>query len=111
MALSIDDFGTGYSSLAYLRYLPAKQLKVDRSFVAGLTTDSRDAALVAAVISLAHQFGMTCVAEGIETAEQLERLRDLGCDLGQGYLLGRPAPAADLTQAWDLERGRISNPK
>lgn len=98
-SLSIDDFGTGYSSLAYLRYLPAKELKVDRSFVAGLTTNPRDAALVAAVIGLAHEFGMTCVAEGVETAEQLERLRYLGCDLAQGYFLGRPVPAEELTLA------------
>jgi diguanylate cyclase (GGDEF)-like protein len=101
ISLSIDDFGTGYSSLARLRHLPAKQLKVDRSFVAGLTTDSRDAALVAAVVGLAHEFGMTCVAEGVETAEQLDHLRRLGCDFAQGYHLGRPLPAADLERAWD----------
>lgn len=99
-SLAIDDFGTGYSSLSYLRYLPAKQLKVDRSFVAGLTTNPRDAALVAAVVRLAHEFGMTCVAEGVETPEQLEHLRLLGCDLAQGYFLGRPAPADVLTRAW-----------
>lgn len=102
-SLSIDDFGTGYSSLSYLRYLPAKQLKVDRSFVSGLTTNAHDAALVAAVVGLAHEFGMTCVAEGVETPEQLERLHSLGCDFAQGYLLGRPSPAADLTQAWQAE--------
>ncbi|TFD79121.1 bifunctional diguanylate cyclase/phosphodiesterase [Cryobacterium sp. Sr8] len=99
-SLAIDDFGTGYSSLSYLRYLPAKQLKVDRSFVAGLTTDPRDAALVAAVVRLAHEFGMTCVAEGVETPEQLEHLRLLGCDLAQGYFLGRPATAEVLTRSW-----------
>jgi diguanylate cyclase (GGDEF)-like protein len=103
-SLSIDDFGTGYSSFAYLRYLPAKQIKVDRSFVAGLTTNTRDSALVAAVIGLAHEFGMTCVAEGVETAEQLERLRHLGCDLAQGYFLGRPAAAGDLAHAWQVQR-------
>jgi diguanylate cyclase (GGDEF)-like protein len=102
ISLSIDDFGTGYSSLARLRHLPAKQLKVDRSFVAGLTTDKRDAALVAAVIGLAHEFGMTCVAEGVETAEQFDHLRRLGCDFAQGYLLGRPMPAAALEETWDL---------
>lgn len=107
-SLSIDDFGTGYSSLAYLRYLPAKELKVDRSFVAGLTTNPRDAALVAAVIGLAHEFGMTCVAEGVETAEQLERLRHLGCDLAQGYFLGRPVPADELTQVWQVQRGNTT---
>ena len=101
ISLSIDDFGTGYSSLARLRHLPAKQLKVDRSFVAGMTTDSRDAALVAAVIGLAHEFGMTCVAEGVETPEQLDQLDLLGCDFAQGYLLGRPMQAADLERVWD----------
>lgn len=100
ISLSIDDFGTGYSSLARLRHLPAKQLKVDRSFVAGLTTNTRDADLVAAVIGLAHEFGMTCVAEGVETADQLDHLGRLGCDFGQGYFLGRPVPAADLERAW-----------
>ena len=100
IGLSIDDFGTGYSSLSYLRYLPAKELKIDRSFVAGLTTNARDEVLVSAVIALAHAFGMTCVAEGVETAEQLEHLRRLGCDHVQGYFLGRPAPAAVLTASW-----------
>jgi EAL domain-containing protein (putative c-di-GMP-specific phosphodiesterase class I)/transposase-like protein len=108
-SLSIDDFGTGYSSLSNLRYLPAKQLKVDRSFVSGLTTNGRDAALVAAVVGLAHEFGMTCVADGVETREQLERLHRLGCDFAQGHLLGRPSPAADLTQAWQAEHeGKVT---
>ena len=101
ISLSIDDFGTGYSSLARLRHLPAKQLKVDRSFVAGMTTDNRDAALVAAVIGLAHEFGMTCVAEGVETPEQLDQLGLFGCDFAQGYLLGRPMRAADLELVWE----------
>ena len=91
--LSIDDFGTGQSSLSYLRYLPTSQLKLDRSFVAGLPTNVRDVALVTALIGLAHDFGMTCVAEGVETVEQLACLTNLGCDLAQGYLLGRPEPA------------------
>ena len=100
VSMSIDDFGTGYSSLSYLRYLPVQQLKVDRSFVAAITHSPRDSALVAAVVGLAHEFGMTCVAEGVETAEQLRRLVGLGCDYAQGYLLGRPVPASVLTQAW-----------
>jgi diguanylate cyclase (GGDEF)-like protein len=102
ISLSIDDFGTGYSSLARLRFLPAKQLKVDRSFVARLTTDKRDAALVSAVIGLAHEFGMTCVAEGVETMEQFEHLRDLGCDFAQGHWRGCPMPALALEEVWDL---------
>ncbi|MGY1825951.1 EAL domain-containing protein [Blastococcus sp. SYSU DS0541] len=100
VSLSIDDFGTGYSSLSYLRYLPLAQLKVDRSFVAGIPGSPRDAALVAAVVSLAHEFGMTCVAEGVETAAQLQHLKNLGCDLVQGYHLGRPASPAALTEEW-----------
>ncbi|POH69458.1 hypothetical protein C3B59_05575 [Cryobacterium zongtaii] len=100
VGLSIDDFGTGYSSLAYLRYLPAKELKIDRSFVAGLTTNARDEVLVSAVIALAHALDMTCVAEGVETAEQLEHLRRLGCDQVQGYFLGRPVPASALAETW-----------
>ena len=105
VSLSIDDFGTGYSSLSYLRYLPVRQLKVDRSFVAAVTHSPRDSALVAAVIGLAHEFGMTCVAEGVETAEQLGRLIALGCDYAQGYHLGRPVPAAVLTAAWQAAAG------
>jgi chemotaxis family two-component system sensor kinase Cph1 len=99
VSLSIDDFGTGYSSLAYLRYLPVRQLKVDRSFVRGLPGDRRDAALVAAVVGLAHQFGMTCVAEGVENENQLGYLRRLGCDMAQGYHLRRPLPAAAWARA------------
>ena len=98
--LSLDDFGTGYSSLSYLRYIPAKEVKIDRSFVAGLTTNARDEILVSAIIALAHALGMTCVAEGVETAEQLEHLQRLGCDQVQGYFLGRPAPASVLTESW-----------
>ncbi len=104
VSLSIDDFGTGYSSLSYLRYLPVQKLKVDRSFVAALTESSRDSALVAAVIGLAHEFDMTCVAEGVETAAQWRRLETLGCDSAQGYYLGRPVPAATLTGRWRQHR-------
>ncbi|GAB7189459.1 EAL domain-containing protein [Kineococcus sp. NUM-3379] len=98
--LSIDDFGTGYSSLAYLRYLPVHQLKVDRSFVGGATAGSRDAALVAAVYGLAQDFGMTCVAEGVERAEDLLMVADIGCDYAQGFHIGRPAPAEVLAREW-----------
>lgn len=95
--LAIDDFGTGYSSLSYLRTFPVDVLKVDRSFVAGLGTEGGDEAIVAAVIHLAHTLGLDAVAEGVETAAQLERLRALGCDLAQGFHLARPAPAEDVT--------------
>src|SRR5438309_7397093 len=91
--VSIDDFGTGYSSLSYLKHLPIDTVKLDRSFVSGATTDPKDAALVKAIVTLAHNLNLQVIAEGIETDEQHEFLRLLGCDEGQGYLLGRPAPA------------------
>ena len=90
--LVLDDFGTGYSSLAYLKHLPLDTLKVDRTFVAGLD-EAADRSIVDAVIALAHGLGMAVVAEGIETSRQEERLRELGCDFGQGYLFARPMPA------------------
>ena len=95
--ISIDDYGTGYSSLARLRDLPINELKLDRSFVAELDSDPRTAAIVQSTIQLAHSLGLTLVAEGIETAETLQLLTKMGCDVGQGYHLGRPIAAADLT--------------
>jgi len=94
--IAVDDFGTGYSSFAYLRRFPVDVLKVDRSFVDGLGTDAEDSAIVEAVVSLAHTLGMQAIAEGVETAEQLDELRRLGCDHAQGFLLGRPMPDAVL---------------
>ncbi|HUP70701.1 MAG TPA: EAL domain-containing protein [Acidimicrobiales bacterium] len=89
--LGIDDFGTGYSSLTYLRRFPVDFVKIDRSFVEGLMTDSEDLAIVESVIGLARGLGLTSVAEGVESEEQAVRLLDLGCDLAQGYHFGRPA--------------------
>jgi diguanylate cyclase (GGDEF)-like protein len=89
---AIDDFGTGYSSLTYLRRFPFDQLKIDRSFVAGLGTSTMDDAIVAATIDMGHALGMVVAAEGVETATQLERLVELGCDLAQGYHLAIPRP-------------------
>jgi diguanylate cyclase (GGDEF)-like protein/PAS domain S-box-containing protein len=94
--LAIDDFGTGYSSLMYLKRFPVDVLKVDRSFVSGLGRDLEDSAIVASVIGLARAVGIVAVAEGVETAEQLAALQELGCEYGQGYLWSRPVPAAEL---------------
>jgi diguanylate cyclase (GGDEF)-like protein len=96
--LSIDDFGTGYSSMAYLRRLPVDELKIDRSFVMGMTTDPQDAVLVRTAIDLGHNLGLTVVAEGVEGAEHVAALRELGCDIAQGYHFARPMPADALTE-------------
>jgi diguanylate cyclase (GGDEF)-like protein len=93
--IAIDDFGTGYASLSYLRRFPASAVKIDRSFIATLD-DDRTRAIVTAMIELAHALELTAIAEGIETAEQLELLRELGCDLGQGYYFARPEAADEV---------------
>ena len=94
--LTIDDFGTGYSSLAYLKRFPIDVLKVDRSFVMDIPNDKTDMAITSAVIAMAHKLSMRVVAEGIETQEQLDFLRENGCDDGQGYLLSRPLTLPQL---------------
>lgn len=93
---SIDDFGTGYSSLTYLQRLPAQIVKIDQSFVRDMLDNERDRALVRGIVSLAHAFNRSVVAEGVETPAHAEALRDLGCDSLQGYGIARPMPLADL---------------
>jgi EAL domain-containing protein (putative c-di-GMP-specific phosphodiesterase class I) len=114
--LVLDDFGTGYSSLAYLKHLPLDTIKIDRTFVAGID-EPADRSIVDAVIALAHGLGISVVAEGIETERQAERLRELGCDFGQGYLFSRPVPldaarallrtARPRSRAWTRRIGTI----
>jgi diguanylate cyclase (GGDEF)-like protein len=91
--LLVDDFGTGYSSITYLKRFPVEAIKVDGAFVGGLGIDNEDTTIVEAVVKLGQALGLVVMAEGIETPLQLARLRELGCDKGQGYLFGRPRPA------------------
>jgi EAL domain-containing protein (putative c-di-GMP-specific phosphodiesterase class I) len=94
--ISIDDFGTGYSSLLYLKRLPATELKIDRGFVRDLAPDTEDAAIVSAIVALGRTLNLNIVAEGIETRAQQDFLTGIGCTSLQGFLLGRPMPAANL---------------
>lgn len=94
--VSIDDFGTGYSSLAYLKEIPADELKIDRTFVMGMLEDEGDFKIVKHTIGIAKSFGLGVVAEGIESAEMLSTLTEMGCDYAQGYFLGKPMTAADF---------------
>ena len=98
MGFAIDDYGTGYSRLYYLKRMPVDSLKIDRSFVAGLGKDPGDEAIVSGTIDLAHALGLKVVAEGVETAEQLARLEDLGCDLAQGYFLSEPLSVGEASE-------------
>lgn len=94
--LSIDDFGTGYSSLSYLKRFPINVLKIDRSFMHDLPGEGE--AFITAIISMAHSLGLSVVAEGVETAEQLRFLREAGCDIAQGYYFARPMPVAQVVE-------------
>ena len=96
VSVALDDFGTGWSTLGLLRRVPFDALKIDRSFTAGLPASRSDRALVAAIVTLARSLGVPAVAEGIERPEQLAWLRELGCDLGQGYLFARPSTVEEL---------------
>jgi EAL domain-containing protein (putative c-di-GMP-specific phosphodiesterase class I) len=99
VSLSIDDFGTGYSSLAYLKRLEANELKIDKSFVFAMTSNSNDAVIVRSTIELGHNLGLRLVAEGVEDEETWTMLRALGCDVIQGYHLSEPLPAEQV-ETW-----------
>ena len=111
--LSIDDFGTGYSSLAYLKRLPVDELKIDKSFVLSMEKDLDDAKIVRSTIDLAHNLGLTVVAEGVENAKAWDMLRELNCDEAQGYHMGKPMPASDFVSwfgAWMATRASKTRP-
>ncbi len=97
--IAIDDFGVGYSSLGQLKTLPASVLKIDRSFVSSMESDSSDAAIVSSTIELSHRLGLEVIAEGVEAPAHLARLRAAGCDIGQGHLLGHPLPGDQIVAA------------
>ena len=98
IGLAIDDYGTGYSSLSYLKQLPVDEIKIDKSFVMNLDRDIDDAVIVRSTIDLGHNMGLQVVAEGVEDASSLERLRGFGCDLAQGYFISRPLPEAQMIE-------------
>jgi EAL domain-containing protein (putative c-di-GMP-specific phosphodiesterase class I) len=94
--VSIDDFGTGYSSLAYLKNLPADEIKIDKSFVMSMASEKKDESIVKAAVNLAHTLGLKIVAEGVEDKKTLDLLANMGCDYAQGYYMAKPMPCSDL---------------
>jgi len=99
--ISLDDFGTGYSSLSYLKRMPIDTIKIDQAFVRGMTTDKRDEAITKAIIQLADSLNLDIIAEGVETPEHLVSLRDMGCDLFQGYYISKPISADEFTEKFN----------
>ena len=110
LRVSLDDFGTGYSSLTYLRSLPLDCLKIDRSFVRNMLSDTADFTIVHGVVSLARSFGYHVIAEGVESSEQCASLARMGCHQVQGYYFARPMPAADFPQ-WLNHWNATNNPQ
>ncbi|HEV7138421.1 MAG TPA: EAL domain-containing protein [Steroidobacteraceae bacterium] len=106
--LSIDDFGTGYASLSYLKRLPVHTLKIDRTFITNLMQDAGDQKIVRSSVQLAHSFGMSVVAEGVETAEAARELQNYGCEFAQGYYFGYPQTAAEIEAQWLQAAGSTS---
>ena len=96
VSISIDDFGTGYSSLGYLMRLPAREIKIDKSFVMNMDSDPGNATIVRSTIELAHNLGLEVVAEGVETLATWNTLKELGCDIGQGFYFSKPLPPEKL---------------
>jgi EAL domain-containing protein (putative c-di-GMP-specific phosphodiesterase class I) len=110
VCLSMDDFGTGYSSLSYLTKFPIDTLKIDQSFIRSLDGESRGGDIIKAVITLARAFDMNVIAEGVETAEQLEFLRTSNCEVIQGYYVSRPMPvqaATEFLKSWPQQREKL----
>ena len=108
LRLALDDFGQGQTSLLYLRRFPIDILKVDKTFVRNGDTDPADRVILESIIDLAHDLGLVVIAEGVETKSQLRLLRDLDCDLAQGYLLHRPTTGNEMTQKVVESRNRLA---
>jgi EAL domain-containing protein (putative c-di-GMP-specific phosphodiesterase class I) len=108
LRVAIDDFGTGYSNMTYLRDLPAWELKIDQSFIRGICRDEKDRKIVSSIIQLAHALELKVVAEGIETQDVADVVTELGCDLGQGYLYGRPVVIEDFIGTLNAQNPELS---
>jgi EAL domain-containing protein (putative c-di-GMP-specific phosphodiesterase class I) len=112
--LSIDDFGTGYSSLAYLKRLPVDDIKIDKSFIMGLTPESDDAIIVRSTVDMARSLGLMVVAEGVDSTATMDYLRDIGCNWAQGYFISRPLPGPDVAgwlSRWQASGGGPLGPR